>query len=169
MFLSFDYPAQGAWDQNAAITTIKRYSSYPSQFKWESKPLVSTFEGANNAGDWGYIKSQTDCFFMPEFSSQGAIGAAAKPNVDGLLSWNAWPNGANDMTIGDDKAYLTALGDRPYMMPVSPWFYTNLPVWSKNWLWRGDDLWHQRWEQVLDIMPTFVEILTWNDFGTFMI
>lgn len=23
------------------------------------------------------------------------------------------------------------------MMPVSPWFYTNMPGFDKNWLWRG--------------------------------
>ncbi|KIW68351.1 hypothetical protein PV04_04304 [Phialophora macrospora] len=165
LFLSFDYAAQGAWDQNAVIKTINGYSSRPSQFHWEGKPLASTFEGPDCAGDWGYIKSQTNCFFIPDFSSQGAIGAAAKPNVDGLLSWNAWPEGANDMTDGDDQAYVAALNGRPYMMPVSPWFYTNLPQWSKNWLWRGDALWHDRWQQVAEIQPTFVEILTWNDWG----
>ena len=165
LFLSFDYLAQGAWDQNAVIETINSYSWHPSQSTWEGKPLASTFEGPGNADDWGYIKSQTNCFFIPDFSSQGAFGAAAKPNVDGLLSWNAWPTGANDMTDGDDQAYVTALGDRPYMMPVAPWFYTNLPQWSKNWLWRGDDLWHDRWEQVAQIQPTLVEILTWNDWG----
>ncbi|OAL33162.1 hypothetical protein AYO20_07644 [Fonsecaea nubica] len=165
MFLSFDYLAQGAWDQNAVIRTVNGYSSHASQFKWEGKPLVSTFEGADHAGDWAYIKAQTNCFFVPDFSSQGAEGAAGKPNVDGLLSWNAWPNGANDMTDDDDKAYVTALDGRPYMMPVSPWFYTNLPLWSKNWLWRGDDLWHHRWSQVLNIQPALVEILTWNDWG----
>jgi hypothetical protein len=26
----------------------------------------------------------------------------------------------------------------PYMMPVSPWFFTNLPGYKKNWIWRGD-------------------------------
>ncbi|GIC85958.1 uncharacterized protein Aud_002317 [Aspergillus udagawae] len=31
-----------------------------------------------------------------------------------------------------------------YMTPVSPWFYTNLPGYGKNWLWRGDHLWHDR-------------------------
>lgn len=165
LFLSFDYLAQGAWDQNAVITTINGYSSRTSQFQWEGKPLVSTFEGPGNAGDWAYIKSQTSSFFVPDFSSLGAVAAAAAPNVDGLLSWNAWPNGANDMTNGDDHAYVSALNGRPYMMPVSPWFYTNLPAWSKNWLWRGDDLWHQRWDQVVEINPTFVEILTWNDWG----
>jgi len=64
------------------------------------------------------------------------------------------------MTDDDDQAYVAALSGRPYMMPVSPWFYTNLPLWSKNWLWRGDDLWHDRWDQVLNIQPALVEILT---------
>jgi len=85
------------------------------------------------------------------------------------------------MSDSDDQSYKSALGSKPYMlvdssmdarsesnssrMPVSPWFFTNLPQYSKNWLWRGDDLWHDRWQQVLDIQPALVEILTWNDYG----
>ena len=52
-----------------------------------------------------------------------------------------------------------------YMMPVSPWFFTNLVGYKKNWLWRGDSLWHDRWNQVLSIRPEWVEIITWNDWG----
>lgn len=37
----------------------------------------------------------------------------------------------------------------PYMMPASPWFYTNLPGYDKNWLWRGDDLWYDRWVEII--------------------
>ena len=44
------------------------------------------------------------------------------------------------------------------MMPVSPWFYTNLPQYKKNWVWRGDDMWHNRWQQVLKVQPQFVEV-----------
>lgn len=51
------------------------------------------------------------------------------------------------------------------MMPVSPWFFTNLPGFNKNWMWRGDDLWYDRWVEVLVVQPEIVEILTWNDFG----
>ena len=58
-----------------------------------------------------------------------------------------------------------ALGEMPYMMAVSPWFFTNLPQWNKNWLWRGDDLWFDRWEEVISIQPEFVQIITWNDYG----
>jgi hypothetical protein len=53
------------------------------------------------------------------------------------------------------------------MMPISPWFYTDLPGFDKNWLWRGDDLWFDRWEQAMSLStpPEWIEILTWNDYG----
>lgn len=42
----------------------------------------------------------------------------------------------------------------PYMMPVSPWFYTNLPGFGgKNWVWRGDNLWYDRWSEILYNQP----------------
>ncbi|KAK0100858.1 hypothetical protein ONS95_007305 [Cadophora gregata] len=52
-----------------------------------------------------------------------------------------------------------------YMMPVSPWFFTNMPGFEKNWMWRGDSLWYDRWEQVKYLQPEFVQIITWNDWG----
>jgi hypothetical protein len=51
------------------------------------------------------------------------------------------------------------------MMPVSLLFYTNIPNYHKNWLWRGNDTWHERWHRILEIEPEFVEMLTWNDYG----
>lgn len=40
-----------------------------------------------------------------------------------------------------------------------------MPGFTKNWMWNGLDLWHDRWQQVLTIQPEFVEIISWNDFG----
>jgi hypothetical protein len=101
---------------------------------------------------------QTNCLFIPDYSSQSPSGAAAEPNVDDLLSWNAWPTGPSDLDNSTDIQYLKALAGKPYMMPVSPGSTPNLP--SKNWLWRGDDLWHQRWDEVMNLQPKLVEILT---------
>lgn len=67
------------------------------------------------------------------------------------------------MGTSGDTAYISALGSKPYMMAVSPWFYANVPAWNKNWLWRGDDLWYDRWSQVLQLQPEFVQIISWND------
>jgi len=69
------------------------------------------------------------------------------------------------MTTYVDASYLQALNGKPYMMPVSPWFYTNLPGYDKNWLWNGNDLWNTRWQQVWYLQPDFVQIISWNDYG----
>lgn len=165
MFFSFDYAAEGAWEASAVIALIKEYGPNYAYFQYNNQPFVSTFEGPANASDWVGIKQATDCFFIPDWSSIGPVAAEATGVVDGLFSWNAWPIGAMDITTSTDQAYTSALKGQPYMMPVSPWFFTNLPGFGKNWLWRGDDLWYDRWQQVIQIAPEFVEIITWNDYG----
>lgn len=64
-----------------------------------------------------------------------------------------------------DESYKQFLAGKDYMMPVSPWFYTNMPGFNKNWLWRGDDLWFHRWRDVHVMKPALVQIITWNDWG----
>src|SRR5205809_622181 len=41
----------------------------------------------------------------------------------------------------------------------------DLPGYDKNWLWRGDDLWWDRWIHVWYNKPEYVEIISWNDYG----
>lgn len=75
-----------------------------------------------------------------------------------IVSWDMWPTGANDMNTNEDQGWISALGGKPYMMGISPWFYTNLPQWSKNWAWRGDSLLHDRWQEIYSLQPQFVEV-----------
>jgi hypothetical protein len=37
--------------------------------------------------------------------------------------------------------------------------------YSKNWVFPGDLLWYNRWNEILQLAPQFVEIETWNDYG----
>ncbi|PWY79592.1 hypothetical protein BO70DRAFT_371662 [Aspergillus heteromorphus CBS 117.55] len=166
LFLSFDYESDGAWPADQVISTINEYKSRTAQHYYQGKPLVSTFAGSANAGDWSSIKSATGCFFVPSWTDLGQTGIQEYVDtIDGFFSWDAWPVGATNKTTVSDVAWMDALPGKAYMMPISPWFYTNLPQWSKNWLWRGDDLWHTRWEQAAELQPAFVEIITWNDYG----
>ncbi|EAW20625.1 uncharacterized protein NFIA_030580 [Aspergillus fischeri NRRL 181] len=144
LFFSFDYAGNGPWDQDVVI-----------------RP--------GNAADWVTIKAKTNCFFMPDWSSVGAKPAVGLANgvADGLFSWSAWPWGNQGMDTYTDASYIQYLDGKPYMMAISPWFYTNLPGYNKNWLWNGGSLWFDRWQELfgLDPMPEFVEIISWNDYG----
>lgn len=88
LFFSFDYAGNGVWAQTDVISLIIQYSNSSAYFHYNGKPFVSTFEGPDNAEDWAIVKAQTGCFFIPDWSSLGAIPAAAAANgvVDGLFS-----------------------------------------------------------------------------------
>ncbi|KAK4149895.1 glycoside hydrolase [Chaetomidium leptoderma] len=165
LLFSFDYAGNGLWDKQDVVALISQYSSNPAYYRRGSQPLVSTFEGPAASGDWPSIKTATGCFFIPSWSSLGAAPAWAKGTADGLFSWAAWPEGPNSMSTFTDHSYLDALGGAPYMMGVSPWFYTNMPGYRKNWLWRGDSLWFDRWVHVMHLQPEYVQIISWNDYG----
>jgi hypothetical protein len=172
LFFSFDYAGNGPWPKAVVTAMILQYSGHPSYYYYNSQPFVSTFEGPANADDWKSIKEETGCFFVPDWSSLGAkeaLEAGGGGIVDGLFSWASWPWGAQDMDTYTDASYMQYLNQTgealPYMMAVSPWFYTNLPGYNKNWLWRGDHLWHDRWLEALYLRPEFIEIISWNDYG----
>lgn len=166
LLFSFDYAANGSWPKSQVLNLLNQYSTHQAYFTTHDKqPLVSTFEGPDNWQDWTEIKQKTNAFFVPDWSSIGPEKAANRSVVDGLFSWGAWPEGPREMNTTGDEAYLKALDGKPYMMPVSPWFYTNMPGFKKNWVWRGDELWFTRWQQVMDIAPEFVQIISWNDYG----
>ncbi|KAF4231533.1 hypothetical protein CNMCM8980_005229 [Aspergillus fumigatiaffinis] len=170
IFFSFDYVARGPWNQDDVTELLLRYKVNEAYYRNNGRPLASTFKGSENTEEWRNIKADTDCFFIPDWSSLGAKAALEKGygTVDGLFSWAAWPSSPQDMNTQVDVSYLKLLNKSEglvYMMPASPWFYTNLPGYGKNWLWRGDDLWHDHWQEVLSVRPGFVEIISWNDYG----
>lgn len=112
---------------------------------------------------WSGIRASvpSGIYFVPDWTSQGP--GWNQQLVDGYFSWDMWPVGASNISTDTDNAYKAT--GASYMMGVCPWFFTDLPGYGKSWVWRGDGLWSQRWEQVLDVLPEFVEIVTWNDFG----
>ncbi|KAJ5621567.1 mutanase, partial [Penicillium herquei] len=170
LFFSFDYAGNGPWHPDDVATLLKKYTALPAYYLHKGQYLVSTFEGPSHADDWIDLKERYNVFFIPDWSSLGAKLALKLGNgvADGLFSWAAWPWGPQDMDTYTDASYyqfLNESGGKPYMMAVSPWLFTNLPGYDKNWLWRGDDLWYDRWVQVLYNQPEFAEIISWNDYG----
>ncbi|KAI0853638.1 glycoside hydrolase family 71 protein [Daldinia vernicosa] len=167
LFLSFDMAAS-SWTTDQVIALVNQYKDASSQLKVNGKPFVSTFEGPDWADNWATVRSSTgDIFLVPDWSSLGAAGVGGKlDTIDGAFNWGAWPNAnENSIDTGNDVAYQSSLQGKAYMMGVSPYFYTDLPQYSKNWYSSSDSLWYDRWAQVLEILPTYIEIITWNDYG----
>ncbi|KAK4187067.1 glycoside hydrolase [Podospora australis] len=167
VFLSFDM-ACGNWSVEQVTDLINRFKDSSAQFKVDRKTFVSTFEGPDWADNWADVRAHTgDIYLVPDWSSLGPYGIGEKLDlIDGAFSWDAWPKaGQTQMNINEDLLYRDNLQGKKYMMGVSPCFYTNLPQWNKNWYSSSESLWHDRWQQVLDVMPDFVQIITWNDFG----
>lgn len=171
LFMAFDYLGGGkVWDATGVKQVLTTYANHPAYFRYNNKAYVSTFEGTDNINDWPGIKSAIPggVFFVPDWTSLGPTGVAAHFDViDGAFSWDMWPTGADDITTEADTAWKSALaaGNKHFMMGISPWFYTKLPAYNKAWVWRGDDMWHNRWEQIDEVQPDLVQIVTWNDYG----
>lgn len=71
LLLSFDYAAQGPFSAATVVSMINTYAVKSAQFKVFNKALLSTSEGPGDAADWTNIKSQTNIFFLPDWSSVG--------------------------------------------------------------------------------------------------
>eukprot|EP01018_Ginkgo_biloba_P039941 Gb_40414 [translate_table: standard] len=130
-------------------------------------------------------------FFVPFFptdgSKDGVMGMISnfKSLVDGLMSWDtsSWPYFSPDYqnpSDEKDRNYLTACSSngKVYMPTPSPWFFKNIQgtccsdsCKSKSvdcgcqvkGNYQGPGLWIKRWQQLIQLSPPLLEIVTWND------
>ncbi|PSN70835.1 glycoside hydrolase family 71 protein [Corynespora cassiicola Philippines] len=175
VFISFDFHYFApATDAAAVGELIKAFGSKEGQLKVDDKVFVSSFVGDGLNVDQVRSASGMDLFVAPNF----APGLTADPSpLDGALNWQAWdsdgnnkaPKAGQNVTVADgDAGYVAWLNGKDYIAPVSPWFFTHYGPevdYSKNWVFPGDLLWYNRWNEVLELGPRFLEILTWNDYG----
>lgn len=79
MFFSFDYEANGAWSKSDVIEVMTAYGANGAYYLVDGKPMVSTFEGPDNSGDWPGIRSSLadvtgGIYFVPDWTSiQGSF------------------------------------------------------------------------------------------------
>ncbi|GLJ34599.1 hypothetical protein SUGI_0695860 [Cryptomeria japonica] len=131
-------------------------------------------------------------FFVPFFPTDGSLASVQsmlerfKNIIDGLFTWetSAWPYVSPDFQIvnaSKDENYLSACNDvgKVYMASPSPWFFKNIlgsccsdyckdkDLSNCNCQAKGDyqgpGLWIKKWEQLVQLSPPLLEIVTWND------
>ncbi|KAJ5601987.1 glycoside hydrolase [Penicillium lagena] len=173
VFISFDFNWYNTGQGSTIGAKVKQYASLPAQLKVDGKVFVSSFAG--DGVDVNAIQSAAgqDLFFAPNFHP----GTGDFSAVQGALNWMAWPNNGdnkaptpgNNISVEDgDQAYINALQGKSYIAPASAWFSTHFGAevsYSKNWVFPSDLLWYNRWLDILELSPRFVEIITWNDYG----
>ncbi|KAL4786861.1 glycosyl hydrolase family 71-domain-containing protein [Aspergillus varians] len=174
VFISFDFNWWNTGQGSQVGQKIAQYASLPAQLKVDGKVFVSSFAG--DGLDVGAMRQAAgqEVFWAPNYHPEMGTNM---DQVDGLLNWMAWPNDGNNkapkpgqnVSVEDgDETYIRALNGKDYIAPASPWFFTHFGPevpYSKNWVFPGDLLWYDRWLQLLDMGPRFIEIVTWNDYG----
>ncbi|KAM6481503.1 glycoside hydrolase family 71 protein [Trichoderma sp. SZMC 28011] len=171
MFISFDFAYWSNGDTGNITSFVGKYAAHPAQAVFNGGALVSTFVG--DSFNWNPVKSalgSQKLTVIPNMQDPASAGSvSAQFGIDGAFSWYAWPtDGGNSVIEGPmttvwDERYIQGLGGRPYMAPVSPWFSTHFN--TKNWVFICEEQPVRRWQQILDMKPALVEIITWNDFG----
>ncbi|TFB03371.1 Mutanase [Trichoderma ghanense] len=171
MFISFDFAYWSNGDTGNITSLVGKYAAHPAQAMFNGGALVSTFVG--DSFNWNAVKSalgSQKLTVIPNMQDPASLGSVSSQlGIDGAFSWYAWPtDGGNSVIKGPmttvwDLRYIQGLGGRPYMAPVSPWFSTHFN--TKNWVFICEEQPVRRWQQILDMKPALVEIITWNDFG----
>ena len=174
VFISFDFNWFKTGDAATVGDMIKTYGSKAAQLKVDNKIFVSSFAG--DGLDIAAVRSAvgSEIYIAPNFHPENTTDPSA---VDGALNWMGWdsnganraPSGGVNVTVSQgDDTYTKWLGQKGYIAPVSPWFSTHYGPevsYSKNWVFPGNLLWYERWNEILNLSPQFVEIITWNDYG----
>ncbi|KAG7445794.1 uncharacterized protein BT62DRAFT_896188 [Guyanagaster necrorhizus] len=173
VFISFDFNWWSASDATGVGSKIAQYASKSAQLKINGKAFVSSFAGDGLNIDQVRSTAGVDLFMAPNFHP----GQGDFSKLDGALNWMAWPNNGRNKApeggiiisvIDGDDSYLSTIDDKSLVSPASPWFSTHFGAevsYSKNWVFPGDFLWYQRWNDILALAPQYVEIETWNDYG----
>lgn len=187
LFFSIDTYATS--DSTQWIQGIKNYTDDISYYEHNNLPFVSIFsggtlnQGSSSPNQWWkdevIDKLGQDVYFMPNFDNAKDYGDnffGDFPVANGVFGWeSAWPeiqNGVVNVTSNIDQemkdaAHANGRG-KTYMMALSTFQYKHMPgtnndVW--NWMRIGEANLPMKMQQILEVNPDMVEILTWNDAG----
>ena len=111
MFISFDYSANPGFTTAQVQSYVNQHSGSPAYFYYNSKPLVSTFEGPNAANtDWNAVGSQYS--LLPDWTSLGSGFSNRLSQVAGALAWIAWPTYPNGINTSGDSYWINMLNGK---------------------------------------------------------
>jgi glucan endo-1,3-alpha-glucosidase len=186
MSSSFDFSSlscSSTSDASLIAGYVQSYKSSSAQAWYQSKVLVSSFEGegcywgqSSVANGWTYFRSLltaqgTSIYLMPAIFSGTDTFGSSNSWVDGVFNWNGgWPiNTGSNLDFSGDMTYINALNSasKGYLAALSPCFFTYYGPnsYNKDWIYRSDNwLLATRFEQLIANRNSFdlVEVISWN-------
>lgn len=174
MFISFDMSSLTF--NNGVLSRFHSVANHPNYYRVNGRPFFSTFAGEHQDTFWLNWKafSGFNPYFCPSWPNYATSNLLqSHPVADCIFTWDAWPAGnsgpgAPFSTAGDRNLLASARATgKTYMAPLAPWFYTRVwgSGWNKNWIYGSERLFAQRWQQIVELQPDFVQIITWNDYS----
>jgi glucan endo-1,3-alpha-glucosidase len=167
LFFSFDHNYFN--DPAVYADYLKPFLTRPSYFKYNGKPLVSTFGGETVSNDqWSSLKSAVgDILLVPGFfkATPSDTFFADKSSLDGVFNWNSWPDasaGKVDVSTDNDETYMTAAktASKLFILGMSPIQFKHMDSSDNNWYRRGEGNLEIRIEQALALQPDMIELQT---------
>ena len=183
LFLSADYCCGLTTEETRDM--IETFRAHPNQFRHGGKPVLSTFagEGADNAHGHQLIEfldqlggdAGRACVFVPYFYPRPNITEhptpehAAQllreyPELDGYFYFGA--AGGSDQLAASNRSLAAAwLGaGKLFMASVTP-YYRGLGGNYRCFETGGFEGFAEQWLAAIETGATWIEIVTWNDWG----
>lgn len=179
IFINFDMTQEVNKNATRLLESVKKYYNEKAQFKIDKKPVFGTFLGTQvYFGEENYrvgwqkhffdpLKEEgLEIFFMPYLALP--VGYVLDFEfLDGFQAWNAWPYNVNrPVSYAEDKILIEKAKylNKKIMSSVSPGYFVHLTR-EQNFIYRSEDNWHTRWNDLIENDCDFGQIISWNDFG----
>jgi glucan endo-1,3-alpha-glucosidase len=185
LFLSADYSTGLTLEETRDM--IATFRDHPNQFRWQGKPVLSTFagEGADNSAGRALIayldrefpdgKRGHDVCFVPYFYPRPNITEIPRqehvdqvfrdfPGLDGYFYFGAAGTGPALAEANGLLADKWTGAGKVFMASVTP-YYRGFGGNFRCYETRGFEGMAAEWEAAIRHRATWVEIVTWNDWG----
>jgi hypothetical protein len=174
LFISADYATGLTSDETRDM--VESFRSHPNQFRYKGKPLLSTFGGGRAQTEFVRKEFQGDraICYVPFYYPQPAAEMPKQAQVDQVFRDHSDIDGFFHFGAAGSPAQITEsnhllaqkwLGaGKLFMASVTP-YYRGLGGNYRVYDSRGFEGLAQQWEGAIRDKATWVEIVTWNDWG----
>ncbi|KAF2969036.1 hypothetical protein GQX73_g4532 [Xylaria multiplex] len=163
LFFSFDFYQTN--DINTHAELYKQYAGRSSYLRYgdANLPVVSSYSGGGIGIDaWKNFKTANNVYLIPNPESDGTYYSEPQTffqnwgdAIDGVFSWETnWPDAVKTAADAAGKSYVMGLSSLQYKHCC-----------GDSWYRSGETTLLERMNQILQVSPEFVEVITWNDAG----